>query len=44
MHTVTQASAVRDRHEHVEQARIQAWWHLIGCLGNQKEALFNQVC
>jgi hypothetical protein len=38
------ASAVKDRHDQVELARLQTWWHLIGKLGASKEALFHQVC
>ena len=37
------ASAVKDRHDQVELARLQTWWHLIGKLGASKEALFHQV-
>ena len=38
-----QASAVRERHEQVEHARLLTWWHLIGCLGAKRSALFKQV-
>lgn len=38
------ASAVKDRHDQVEHARLLTWWHLIGHLGDKKETLFRQVC
>ena len=37
------ASAVKDRHEQVEVARLQTWWHLIRKLGLYREPLFHQV-
>ncbi|CAI7994293.1 Telomere-associated protein RIF1 [Geodia barretti] len=38
------ASAVKDKHEQVETARLLTWWHLIRKLGPNREILFNQVC
>ena len=37
------ASAVKERHELVEMARLHTWWHLLSKLGNKKRELFNQV-
>ena len=37
------ASAVKDKHEQVETARLLTWWHLIRKLGPNREILFNQV-
>ena len=36
-------SAVRERQEHVETARLHTWWHLIGRLGSKKREFFDQV-
>ena len=37
------ASAVKDRHEQVETARLLTWWHLIRKLGASRVHLFHQV-
>ena len=37
------ASAVKDKHEQVETARLLTWWHLIKKLGPHRESLFQQV-
>ena len=37
------ASAVKDKHEQVETARLFTWWHLIRKLGSHREILFHQV-
>ncbi len=42
-HDPLQTSAARNKQEQVENARISAYWHLIGHLGHHKEELFQQV-
>ena len=37
------ASAVKDKHEQVEMARLQTWWYLITKLGPNRTILFQQV-
>ena len=36
-------SAVKNKTELVEEARLRAWWHLILTLGHSRQQYFNQV-